>query len=55
MHRLRPFRICDSLIAHSIEANWKKEVVNVNLLLAASDVLLKRDARERKSISSVEG
>ncbi|OYD74019.1 hypothetical protein SAMN05192544_105414 [Paraburkholderia hospita] len=44
MHSLRPFHIRDSRIAHSIEANWKKEVVNVNLLLDASDVLLQTRA-----------
>jgi hypothetical protein len=54
MHRLRPFHIRDSLIVHSIEANWIKEVVNVNLLFAASDVFLQTRAfcTERHSRSS---
>jgi hypothetical protein len=44
MHSLRPFHIRDSRIAHSIEANWKKEVVNVNLLFSASDAILETRA-----------
>jgi len=37
MYWLRPFHIHYSLRPPGIEANWKKEVVNVNLLRAASN------------------